>query len=147
MLVLCVILETNGVQCLYYVIYSKRMVYNACTMCYTWNEWCAMFVICSIMLNNACAKINAKLGVTLWQQFRAQSRSKHMYYLFALILLNRLSAELRAHFYDTIAQKICLASTSPSSLYFYIWYSKVAHIRGFFSSYLRFFCLQCIGSF
>ena len=26
-------------------------------------------------------------------------------------------------------------------------YSKVAHIRGFFSSYLRFLCLQCIGSF
>ena len=26
-------------------------------------------------------------------------------------------------------------------------YSKVAHIRGFFSSYLRFFCPQCIGSF
>ena len=26
-------------------------------------------------------------------------------------------------------------------------YSKVAHIRGFFSSYLRFLCPQCIGSF
>ena len=26
-------------------------------------------------------------------------------------------------------------------------YSKVAHIRGFFSSYLRFFCPQYIGSF
>ena len=26
-------------------------------------------------------------------------------------------------------------------------YSKVAHIRGYFSSYLRFLCLQCIGSF
>ena len=26
-------------------------------------------------------------------------------------------------------------------------YSKVAHIPGFFSSYLRFLCPQCIGSF
>ena len=26
-------------------------------------------------------------------------------------------------------------------------YSKVAHIRGFFSSFLRFLCPQCIGSF
>ena len=30
---------------------------------------------------------------------------------------------------------------------FIVRYSKVAHIRGFFSSYLRFFCPQCIGSF
>ena len=73
-------------------------------MCYTWNKWCAMHV-CLIMLNNACAKINAELGVALWQQSRARSRSKHMYYLFALSLSNGLSAELRAHFYDTIAQK------------------------------------------
>ena len=29
----------------------------------------------------------------------------------------------------------------------YVRYSKVAHIRGFFSSYLRFLCPQCIGSF
>ena len=29
----------------------------------------------------------------------------------------------------------------------FVRYSKVAHIRGFFSSYLRFFCPQCIGSF
>ena len=28
-----------------------------------------------------------------------------------------------------------------------VWYSKVAHIQGFFSSYLRLFCPQCIGSF
>ena len=104
MLVLCVILETNGVQCLYYVIYLKWMVCNACTMCYTWNELCAMLVRL-IMLNNACLKVNAELGVMLWQQSRARSRSKHMYYLFALSLSNGLSAELRAHFYDTIAQK------------------------------------------
>ena len=29
----------------------------------------------------------------------------------------------------------------------HVRYSKVAHIRGFFSSYLRFLCPQCIGSF
>ena len=29
----------------------------------------------------------------------------------------------------------------------YVGYSKVAHIRGFFSSYLRFFCPQYSGSF
>ena len=34
MLVLCVILETNGVQYLYYVLYSKRMVCNACMFDY-----------------------------------------------------------------------------------------------------------------
>ena len=104
MLVQCDILETNGVQCLNYVIYLKWMVHNACTMCYTWNKWCAMLVLCSIMLNNICAKINAELGVMLWQQSRARSRSKHMYSVFALSLSNRLSAKLRAHFYDKIAQ-------------------------------------------
>ena len=76
-------------------------------MWYTWYEWCAMLVLCLIMLNDTSAKINAKLGVTLLKQSRAWSRSKHMYYLFALSLSNGLSAELRAHFYDTIAHK-CL---------------------------------------
>ena len=63
-----------------------------------------MLIICLIMLNDTCAKINAELGMTLLKQSRAQRRSKHMYYLFALSLSNRLSAELRAHFYDTIEQ-------------------------------------------
>ena len=52
MLVLCDILEANGVQCLYYVIYSKQMVCNACTMCYTRNELYAMLVICVILETN-----------------------------------------------------------------------------------------------
>ena len=39
------------------------------------------------------------------------------------------------------------ATTDQSSLTNTVRYSKVAHIQGFFSSYLRFFCPQCIGSF
>ena len=37
--------------------------------------------------------------------------------------------------------------THSDSLPDSVRYSKVAHIRGFFSSYLRFLCPQCIGSF
>ena len=105
MLVLCVIFKINGVQCLYYVLYLKQMVCNACTMWYTQNNWCEMLVLCLKMLNNTCAKISAELGVMLLKQFRVWSRSKDIYYLFVLSLSNGLNAELRAHFYDTIAQK------------------------------------------
>ena len=49
---ICTMLKTNGVQCLYYVLYSKRMVCNACTMCYAQNEWCAMLVLCVILETN-----------------------------------------------------------------------------------------------
>ena len=28
---------------------SKQMVCNACNMCSTWNEWCAMLVLCDIL--------------------------------------------------------------------------------------------------
>ena len=75
------------------------------------HHWFLVTVSVSIHGGISCSivapiwQINTKLGVMLWQQSRAQSRSKHMYYLFALSLSNGLSAELRAHFYDTIAQK------------------------------------------
>ena len=49
---ICTMIKMNGVQCLYYVIYLKRMVCNACTMWYTWNEWCAMLVLCVILETN-----------------------------------------------------------------------------------------------
>ena len=45
MLVLYVMLETNGVQCSYYMLCLKWMVCNACTICYAWNEWCVMLVL------------------------------------------------------------------------------------------------------
>ena len=40
-----------------------------------------------------------------------------------------------------------IPNVRPHHLCAYVRYSKVAHIRGFFSSYLRFLCPQCIGSF
>ena len=46
MLVLYVMLEMNGVQCLYNMLCLKWMVCNACNMCYVWNEWCAVLVLC-----------------------------------------------------------------------------------------------------
>ena len=52
MYLLCDILETNGVQCLHYVIYLKQMVCNVFTMWYTWNKWCAMLVLCDIFEMN-----------------------------------------------------------------------------------------------
>ena len=59
MLELCDILEMDGVQHLYYVIYLrlmviylKWMVCNACTMWYTWNGWCAKLVLCDILATN-----------------------------------------------------------------------------------------------
>ena len=38
-------LHTAGVQCLYCMLCLKRMVCNVRTICYVWNEWCAMFVL------------------------------------------------------------------------------------------------------
>ena len=52
MLVLCDILEMDGVQNLYYVIYLQLMVCNACTMWNTWQKWCAILVICDILETN-----------------------------------------------------------------------------------------------
>ena len=45
MLVLYVMLETNGVQCLYYMFCLKQMVCNDHSFCSVWNEWCAMLVL------------------------------------------------------------------------------------------------------
>ena len=38
-------LQSAGVQCLDLLLWLKRMVFNARTSCYVWNEWCAMLVL------------------------------------------------------------------------------------------------------
>ena len=122
MLVLYVMLEMNGVQCLYYMLCLKWMVCNACTICYARNEWCAMLVL-YVMLemngvqcsyNMLCLKwmvCNARTICYAWNEWCA------MLVLYAMLETNDYMLSLRAHFYDTIAQKPLPCRTSSSSLY------------------------------
>ena len=67
MLVICAMIEMNGVQCLYYVLCLKQMVCNACTMFY----YCRY----------TCVRSNAESRTMIVEQSRTQRGSKHMYCL------------------------------------------------------------------
>ena len=110
MLVLYVMLEMNGVQCLYYMLCLKWMVCNACIMCYVWIEWCAMLVICATFEMNGVQYLYYVLP-TLWYWGR------YLHTFYSCPLSSRkidYMLGLRAHFYNTIAQKLL---SCPNSLF------------------------------
>ena len=76
--VLYAVLEMNGVQCLYYILCLKRMLCNVCTMCYVWNEWCAMCVLF------------IAYTLVLRQMFA------HVLFMYLALVQNRLHAEFKS---------------------------------------------------
>ena len=108
--VLYVMLEMNGVQCLYYMLFLKWMVCNACTICFAWNEWCAMLVLCATFEMNGVQCLYYVLP-TLWYW----GRYLHTFYSCPLSSCRiDYMLGLRAHLYNTIAQKLL---SCPNSLF------------------------------
>ena len=106
-------LHTARVQCLYYMLCLKRMVCNAHTICYAWNEWCAMLVICAMFEMNGVQCLYYVLP-TLWYWGR------YLHTFYSCPLSSRkidYMLGLRAHFYDMIARKLlsCPNSSFPFS--------------------------------
>ena len=117
--VLYAVLETNGVQCSYYMWCLKWMVCNACTTCYAWNEWCAMLVLYVMLEMNGvqclyymlCLKwmvCNACTMCYVWNEWCAmcvlfiaytlvlRQMFAHVLFMYLELVQNRLHAEFKS---------------------------------------------------